>query len=218
MNGRLIVLEGIDGCGKSTQFGCLVSLLERMKVAYRHLRFPRYDEDSSMLVRLYLGGAFGSHPDDVNAYAASTFFAVDRYASWKTDWEKDYQQGTLILADRYTTANAVHQASKLPSDKRVEFMRWLFHFEYDLLNLPRPDRVFLLDMPPEFAEMLRKKRNGSGDIHEEDSAYLARCRETSLQAAALDGWKVISCVENGRLRSVEEISREIREELFPKEN
>ena len=209
MSGRLIVLEGIDGCGKSTQFRRLTHRLEREGIPYRRLQFPRYSEPSSMLLRMYLQGDFGSEPGDVNAYAASTFFAVDRFASWKQDWGAFYEQGGLVLTDRYTTSNAVHQASKLPRERREEFWQWLFHFEYTLLGLPRPDQVLLLDMPPEQAAALRQARAGAGDIHEDHSEYLRECRETALQAAEFDRWQVIPCVRNGALRTIEEIGSEI---------
>jgi len=209
VSGKLIVLEGIDGCGKSTQFRRLTDRLEREGVPYRRLQFPRYTEPSSMLLRMYLQGEFGKNPGDVNAYAASTFFAVDRFASWKQDWGAFYEAGGLVLTDRYTTSNAVHQASKLPEGEREAFWQWLFHFEYELLGLPRPDKVLLLDMPPEQAAALRTVRAGAGDIHEDNSDYLRECRAAALQAARFDGWQVISCLRDGALRSIEDIGREI---------
>ena len=191
MAGKLIVLEGIDGCGKTTQFKLLTDRLTAQGREYRRLRFPRYENPSSTLVRMYLGGKFGTDPECVNAYAASTFYAVDRYASYLEDWGEYYRAGGLVLTDRYTTSNAVHQAAKMAPGERADFFRWLFHFEYELLELPRPDRVLLLDMEPAAAAELRRRRCGAEDIHEADESYLAACRETALEAAAFDCWTVI---------------------------
>ena len=212
--GKLIVLEGTDGSGKSTQFRLLSSWLSENGKEFRHIVFPRYSEDSSALIRMYLGGAFGTKPSDVNAYAASAFFAVDRFASYKQDWGQWYEQGGVVLSDRYTTSNAVHQASKEAPEGRKEFLRWLYEFEYDKLGLPRPDLVIYLDVPTAFSEkMMRSREAATGtqaDIHEKDSAYLATCRETGRAAAAYYGWTVISCVKDGVMRSIEDIHSEIR--------
>ena len=147
MKGTLIVIEGTDGSGKSTQFQQLRQRLEREGISFRNVVFPRYQEESSALIRLYLSGAFGTKPGDVNPYAASSFFAVDRYASYRQDWGDWYEQGGLVLCDRYTTSNAVHQASKLSAEERDTFFRWLYEFEFGKLGLPKPDLVLYLDMP-----------------------------------------------------------------------
>ena len=156
--GKLIVFEGTDGSGKATQSALLCQELEKRGIAFRKLEFPRYQEESSALFRLYLGGAFGSDPDDVNAYAASTFYSVDRYASYKQDWGGFYEAGGLLIADRYTTSNAVHQTGKLPQEKRDAFLDWLFDFEYHPLGLPEPTRVLYLDMPVEATEQMMRLR------------------------------------------------------------
>ena len=212
--GKLIVLEGTDGSGKSTQFRLMSSWLEEKGYNFRYTVFPRYQEESSALIRMYLGGAFGTKPSDVNAYAASTFFAVDRYASYKQDWGNWYEEGGLILSDRYTTSNAVHQASKEAPENRQEFLRWLYEFEYDKLGLPKPDLVIYLDVPTAFTEKLMRSREAAtgtnADIHEKDTAYLATCRETGRAAAEFYGWTVISCVKDGQMRSIEDIHHEIR--------
>ena len=217
MSGRLMVLEGTDGSGKSTQFELLRRRLERESVPFRHAVFPRYDQPSSALIRLYLEGKFGSAPGDVNAYAASAFYAVDRYASYRQDWGIWYEDGGLVLCDRYTTSNAVHQASKLPGQDRESFLRWLYEFEFDKLGLPRPDLVLYLDMPVEQSEHLLRRRETTtdtqADIHERDSAYLAACREAASYAADLLGWRRIPCVEAGQLRTVEEIHQDIWKEV-----
>ena len=211
--GKLIVLEGTDGSGKSTQFGLLKQRMEREGTAFRTIVFPQYQEPSSALIRMYLGGEFGQDPNDVNAYAASTFYAVDRYASYRKAWGEYYQKGGLILSDRYTSSNAVHQASKLRGPMRPDFYRWLYDLEYVRFGLPVPDLVLYLDMPTELTEALLRNREQStkthADIHEKDLAYLRECRKTGLEAAAYYGWRVISCAKNGKLRSVEEIHEEI---------
>ena len=211
--GKLIVIEGTDGSGKSTQFGMMSRHLEKDNIAFKHLVFPRYAEESSALIRMYLGGQFGSKPTDVNAYAASSFFAVDRFASYKMDWGQWYDNGGLVLSDRYTTSNAVHQASKAPAEEREAFWHWLYDFEYAKMGLPKPDLVIYLDVPTDFTEKLLRHReadtNTTADIHEKDMQYLATCRETGRAAAAYYGWTVISCVKDGVMRSIEDIHEEI---------
>ena len=211
--GKLIVLEGTDGSGKSTQFKALSERLERDGVSFKHLVFPRYSEPSSALIRMYLGGEFGKNPSDVNAYAASAFYAVDRYASFKQDWGQWYEDGGLILSDRYTTSNAVHQASKEEGENQARFLQWLYEFEYDKLGLPRPDLIIYLDVPTDFTEKMMRSReqatNTKADIHEQDLEYLATCRRTGKAAAKFYGWTVISCVRDGKMRSIEDIHEEI---------
>ena len=211
--GKLIVIEGTDGSGKSTQFRRLQQRLEQENRAFKHLVFPRYSEPSSALIRMYLGGEFGGSPADVNAYAASAFYAVDRFASYKHDWGQWYEQGGLVLSDRYTTSNAVHQASKEQGKKQQAFLKWLYEFEYDKLGLPRPDLVIYLDVPTDFTEKLLRGReaatNTSADIHEKDMSYLATCRETGRAAAKFYNWTVIDCVRDGAMRSIEDIHQEI---------
>ena len=152
--GKLIVIEGTDGSGKSTQFRLLTERVAREGREFQKLVFPQYKEESSALIRMYLGGEFGSKPSDVSAYAASAFYAVDRYASYKKVWGQWYEQGGLVLSDRYTTSNAVHQASKEAGEKQGEFLKWLYEFEYDKLGLPCPDLVIYLDVPTDFTEMM----------------------------------------------------------------
>ena len=211
--GKLIVLEGTDGSGKSTQFRLMAERLTAENVDFKRLVFPRYSQESSALIRMYLGGEFGTSPSDVNAYAASSFYAVDRYASYKQDWGQWYEDGGLILSDRYTTSNAVHQASKETGENRDKFLHWLYEFEYDKLGLPSPDLVIYLDVPTTFTQKLMRHREQDtgtqADIHEKDLTYLATCRETGRTAAAYYGWTVISCVKDGQMRSIEDIHEEI---------
>lgn len=211
--GKLIVIEGTDGSGKSTQFKRLTEHLAADQQTFKTLVFPRYSEPSSALIRMYLGGEFGTKPSDVNAYAASAFYAVDRYASYKQDWGQWYEDGGLIVSDRYTTSNAVHQASKESKENQPEFLKWLYDLEYERLGLPRPDLTIYLDVPTDFTEKLLRGReaatNTHADIHEKDMQYLATCRETGRAAAAFYGWTVISCVKDGQMRSIEDIHNEI---------
>ena len=211
--GKLIVIEGTDGSGKSTQFRLLSEHLEKDAVQFKHLVFPRYSEESSALIRMYLGGQFGSKPSDVSAYAASAFYAVDRYASYKMDWGQWYEDGGLVLSDRYTTSNAVHQASKEQGQAREDYLKWLYEFEYDKLALPRPDLTIYLDVPTDFTEKMLRGReqatNTQADIHEKDMQYLATCRECGRAAAEYYGWTVIQCVKDGAMRTMEDIHQEI---------
>lgn len=214
MDGKLIVIEGTDGSGKSTQFRRLCARLEQDGRPFRRLVFPQYSEPSSALIRMYLGGEFGAKPADVNAYAASAFYAVDRYASWKKDWGPWYGGGGLVLSDRYTTSNAVHQACKLAESQWDDFFRWLSDFEYGKLGLPEPDLVVYLDMPTgQAVENLRSREEAThtkADIHEVDPDYLALCGRAARKASALCGWHSVDCVNPaGRLRSIDDIHAEL---------
>jgi len=217
MSGKLIVFEGTDGSGKATQSELLCRRLETEGRAFRKITFPRYGKPSAAMVEEYLHGNLGKHPGDVNAYAASLFYAMDRYASWKQDWGTFYEDGGLIVADRYTTSNAVHQASKLPEEERKAYLDWLFDLEYRLLGLPAPDMVVYLDMPTELTEkMMRRREAVSGtqaDIHEQDEAYLRRCRENANEVARLCGWTVIRCGRDGAPRTIEDIQGEVWEQV-----
>ncbi len=215
MSGKLIVFEGIDGSGKSTQFRLLCERCRSEGLEFRNIVFPRYDKPSSALIRMYLGGEFGKNPSDVNAYAASTFYAVDRYASFVTDWGGYYRDGGLILSDRYTTSNAVHQGSKLPEPQLSSFFDWLYDLEYTRMELPKPDLVIYLDVDVEtsLSRMAqRREEDGSAaDIHEKDAEYLARCLDLGHKAAAHYGWTLVDFQKNGKMRSVEDKHEEIYE-------
>ncbi len=211
--GKLIVFEGTDGSGKSTQFERLTQRLAARGLPFQRLRFPRYDQPSSALIRMYLGGAFGTRPGDVNAYMASAFYAVDRCASWLQDWRARYEQGGVLLADRYTTSNAVHQGGKLPKTEREAFFAWLRDFEYGKLGLPAPDLVLLLDLPIELTQKLMAGRGRDADIHERDLDYLRACRESALHAAAFYGWTVVHGDRDGEIRTIEDVASEIDEKI-----
>ncbi len=195
--GKLIVIDGLDGSGKSTQLQRLEQYLQEKQTAYKQISFPDYAQPSSALVTMYLAGEFGSSADDVNAYAASSFYAVDRYASFKKFWEQDYQNNLPIIAARYTTSNAIHQMAKLPKSEWDNYLEWMEHYEYVLLGLPRPDAVIFLDMPLDIAQKLMSHRyegdESKKDIHERDLQYLRQCRESALYAAEKCGWQVVSC-------------------------
>jgi len=211
--GKLIVFEGIDGSGKSTQFRLLCDRLEEEGVEFKRITFPRYSKPSSALVKMYLGGEFGDDPDEVNAFAASSFYAVDRIASYIQDWRSYYESGGLVLTDRYTTSNALHQGAKLPAGQRENFFKWLFDYEFTLMGLPAPDLVVFLDIEAKHAtQRLSQRQNETGilgDIHENDMTHLEKCALSGKHAAKLYGWRRIKCTENNRERSEEEIHREI---------
>lgn len=216
--GKLIVLEGIDGSGKSSQYSRICRRLEEDGIAYHHIVFPRYQKESSALVRLYLNGGFGSDPDAVNAYTASTFFAVDRFASYRDDWGEEYNQGRLILSDRYTTSNAVHQGSKLSEELLPEYFRWLSDLEYNRMQLPKPDLVFYLETTLEISvNRMRRRESATGthaDIHEQNNEYLRKCLQTAERACDFFGWKRIACLdEYGKERRLGEKNDEIYSEI-----
>ena len=213
MKGKLIVFEGTDGSGKATQSRLLCERLTCEGVAYKNIDFPRYGKPSAAMVQEYLDGKLGRHPGDVNAYAASLMFSMDRYASYKQDWGGFYESGGLLIADRYTTSNAVHQTAKLPPEERDTFLDWLFDFEYRLLGLPEPTRVLYLDMPTEATEQMMRLREAAthtkADIHEQDEAYLRRCRENAAYVVARCGWTRIDCAKDGAPRSIDDIHNEV---------
>ena len=163
MKGKLIVFEGMDGSGKATQNKRLYDFLTSCGYKVRKVSFPDYDEPSSAPLRMYLNGAFGDKPDSVNGYVASAFFAVDRIASYLSKWRNAIDDGEIVLLDRYTTSNMVHQASKLPREQWDEFLDWLYDFEFRKLGLPVPDLTIYLRMPVDISEKLLSKRYGNDE-------------------------------------------------------
>ena len=214
--GKLIVIEGLDGSGKATQAKTLAENLTQKGYAVKKISFPNYASDSSALVKMYLGGAFGSDPGDVNAYAASTFYAVDRFASFKQDWGKFYEEGGIIIADRYTTSNAVHQCSKLPEEQWDGYLQWLFDFEYRLIGIPAPDSVIYLKVDPAISQQLMTGRyqgdEGKKDIHEGNLAYLNRSRLAANYCSRKLGWIEVECCDENGMRSIEAIQEDILRE------
>ncbi|MBR5273412.1 MAG: deoxynucleoside kinase [Clostridia bacterium] len=212
-NRKLIVIEGLDGSGKSTQIELLKARLEKENVKLRQIKLPDYDDPSSTLVKMYLGGEFGSSPSDIGAYASSLFYTVDRFASFTRHWGDDYNNAVTILADRYTTSNAVHQMVKLPKERWDEYLFWLEDLEYSKVGIPKPSFVIYLDMPIDVSQRLMSQRyNGDEvkkDIHERDCSYLYACREAAIYAAGKLGWHVVSCSDGNEPYSPEFISDRI---------
>lgn len=215
--GKLIVIEGLDGSGKATQTKLLYNALWDAKKQVAKVSFPDYNSVSSALVKMYLAGEFGREPGDVNAYAASSFYAVDRYASYKKDWGRAYEDGTTIIADRYTTSNAIHQCAKLPEAEWDAFLNWLFTYEYTYLGIPKPDCVLYLQVDPMVSQRLLSGRyegdEGKKDIHEKNLSYLEASRRAAEYCARKLQWTTISCTRDGEMRSMEEIHREILETM-----
>lgn len=210
---KLIIIEGLDGSGKSTQVELLEKYFTDKKVNYKKIKLPDYDSPSSTLVKMYLGGEFGKSANDVNAYAAGAFYAVDRFSSYKLNWCKDYQDGTLILADRYATSNSIYQMEKMPKDEWESYLEWSADFEYNKIGIPRPNLVIYLDMPVDISQKLMTSRyNGNEskkDVHEVNVEFLKKCRESALFTAEKQGWKVIRCSDGVNPLPIENIHKEI---------
>ncbi len=210
--GKLIVIEGLDGSGKATQAALLFGNLIRLDEPAMMVSFPDYKSESSSLVKMYLAGALGGIAD-VNVYAASSFYAVDRYASYVTSWRATYEEGGVIVADRYTTSNVSHQMPKLPPEEWDAYLDWLCDYEYVKMGMPAPDTVIYLDMEPETSRKLMEKRRRTKDIHERDMAYLLLCRDAALHAAKKLGWHIIRCCDGKTPLPVEQIEQEILKAL-----
>lgn len=212
---KLIIIEGLDGSGKSTQVQLLEDYFKKISVQYRKIKLPDYDSPSSTLVNMYLGGEFGKSADDVNAYAAGAFYAVDRFASYRLNWGKDYENGTLILADRYATSNSIYQMEKMPESEWDSYLEWSADFEYRKIGIPEPDAVIYLDMPVEISQKLMSARyngdEGKKDVHEVNVDFLKKCRKSALYTAKKQGWKVIACSDGENPLPVEEIHNKIVE-------
>lgn len=215
MNGKLYVIEGVDGSGKATQTELLYQALLAQGKTVRKVSFPDYDSPSSSLIKMYLNGEFGTDPQSVNAFATSVFFAVDRFASFRKDWQTFYEQGGIIIADRYVTSNLVHQAGKLDDAAEKErYITWLNELEYDIFGLPKPDCVVFLDMPPAYSLRLRQERNAlkqglTNDIHEADQTYLQQAYDNAIGIAQHQQWHTISCVADEAIRTIDDIHAEI---------
>ena len=213
MSAKFIVIEGLDGSGKATQTKILFDKIVASGKTAKKLEFPDYANESSALVKMYLGGEFGSNPNDVNAYAASSFYAVDRIASYLKFWKKDYENDAVILSDRYATSNIIYQMSKLDKSEWDSFIEWQEDFEYNKLSVPKPDKVIYLDVEPEVSQKLISSRyegdESKKDLHEKNLVFLLECRKSALYAAEKCGWIVIDCCENGEIKSIDSIASEI---------
>jgi dTMP kinase len=218
--GKLFVIDGTDGSGKQTQFQKLQESLTKDGIDYKVVSFPNYDSPSSSLVKMYLSGEFGENAKEISPYIASTFYAADRYATFQTGYKKYYEDGGIILADRYTTANMVHQAGKIKDEKeREKFLNWLWDFEFNLYGLPVPNEVFFLNMPVEKSIELMKDRENKfthqdkKDIHERDINHLKDAYEAACDVSKKYNWYEIKCVKNNEIRTIEDIHQEIYNEV-----
>ena len=218
--GKLFVIDGTDGSGKQTQFQKLQERLDKEGIEYKTVSFPNYDSPSSSLVKMYLSGEFGENAKDISPYIASTFYAADRYATYKKDLEEYYNNGGLILADRYTTANMVHQAGKISDEKeREKFLDWLWDFEFNLYGLPVPTEAFFLNMPPEYAFKLMENRKNKfthedkKDIHERDKNHIIDSYNAACSLVDKYNWYEVKCVKEDKLRTIEDIHEEIYNEI-----
>ena len=218
--GKLFVIDGTDGSGKQTQFQQLQESLLKDGIDYKVVSFPNYDSPSSALVQMYLSGEFGENAKEISPYIASTFYAADRYATFQTGYKKYYEDGGIILADRYTTANMVHQAGKIKDEKeREKFLNWLWDFEFNLYGLPVPNEVFFLNMPVEKSIELMKDRENKfthqekKDIHERDINHLKDAYEAACDVSKKYNWYEIKCVKNNEIRTIEDIHQEIYNEV-----
>lgn len=210
---KLIVIEGLDGSGKSTQLELLISALEKDGKRVRKIKLPDYESPSSTLVKMYLGGEFGKDPNAVNAYAAGAFYAVDRYASFTLDWKSDYESDKIIVSDRYATSNSIYQTEKIAEADWDSYLDWSADFEYNKLGIPKPDAVIYLDMPVDISQKLMTGRYGGNeskkDVHEADVAFLEKCRKSALYAASRQGWHIVECSNGKEPYSIEKIHNEI---------
>ena len=216
--GRFIVIDGLDGSGKETQAKLLEKELSKKGIKVRLLSFPCYESDSSLFVRMYLNGNLGTHPENTNAYAASSFFAADRYISYRTDWKKDHDDpDTVLIANRYTTANAVHQLAKLSEDRWDDFLEWLWDYEFAKLGIPEPNDVIYLEMTPDISMRLiasRSEKTGRvKDIHETDSMFLRNSYKAALYASEKLGWKRIKCYDGDEPLSIDSIHASVLDAL-----
>lgn len=221
--GKLFVIDGTDGSGKQTQFEKLKENLDKKNIEYKIISFPNYDSPSSSLVKMYLSGEFGTDPKQISPYIASTFYAVDRYATYKKDFEEYYKNGGIILADRYTTANMIHQAGKIKDEnERKKFLDWLFELEFEIYGLPKPDLVFFLNMPPKKALELIKDRdnkfthNSKKDIHEKDKNHIIDSYNAACSLIDKYDWEEIKCTAGDKIRTIEDISKEIFDKVINK--
>ena len=223
--GKLFVIDGTDGSGKQTQSSLLKERLKKEKIDFRAVSFPNYDSPSSALVKMYLEGDFGKNAQEVSPYIASTFYAADRYATFKTGYEEYYNNGGIIIADRYTTSNMIHQAGKIKEDKeREKFLNWLWDFEFKLYGLPIPTEVIFLNMPLEYSKKLMENRENKitheakKDIHESSKEHLYSAYNEACKLAQKYNWYEIKCVKDDKIRTVEDINDEIYNVIIKKIN
>lgn len=217
LKGKLIVIEGLDGSGKATQCALLAESLKRDGYDVMVVDFPQYGKPSAALVEMYLNGEFGE-AKEVSPYQASIFYAADRFAA-KQAMERHLKKGGVIVSNRYTTANMMHQAGKISDPKKqAEFLKWLDHLEFSLFGIPRPSHVLFLDVPPHISQQLvalKQKRTylkqGTHDIHEKDKKHLLAARKTGLALAKKYRWSIIPCVpDNEHISPIEDVHAQVR--------
>lgn len=210
-DGKLIVIEGLDGCGKSTQ----LELLKEKYTNAEFISFPHYDSPSGEIIKQYLAGEFTEEKGETGCFTASGFYAIDRYISYRTGWKESYLSGTPIITARYTTSNIIYQMTKLDKSKWDSYIEWLYDFEYNKFALPKPSKVIFLDMPIEISQkMLSSRYDGDEskkDIHEKNIAFLISCRNAALYAAEKCGWTILPCSKDGKPLPIEEIQKSLRD-------
>jgi len=216
--GKLIVIEGLDGSGKETQSRLLYNRLLDMGEKVMRISYPRYEKESSALVKMYLKGDFGKNPDSISPYISSTFFAADRYASFKTEYEDFYKNGGIVIADRYTTSNMMHQGGKIKDiSEKQKFLDWLWDLEFNIYKIPIPDKVLFLDIPAAYSlKRIKDRKNkitneSQKDIHESNEEHLKNAYKAAVEMVERYNWIRIDCLKNGESKTVEEINSEILE-------
>ena len=213
MCGKLIVIEGLDGCGKNTQTDLLVKYLESKNQKVKHLSFPNYNSPYSSLVKMYLNSEFGQNPEEINPYAVSSFFAIDRFTDYCKEWKEFYENDYIIVCDRYTTSNAIYQMCKLEQNSWDEYLKWLYDYEYCKLKIPKPDIVIYLKGNIEISQNLLKERyhgdTSKKDFHESNILFLEKCERAADYVSKKDGWLEVECCKSERMESVEEIHGKI---------
>lgn len=218
--GKIIVIEGVDGVGKETQSKKLFDYLRKNHEKVKMLSYPNYEAPSSILIKKYLNGDYGANAETINPYVTTSFFAVDRFSSYLEDWKKYYEEGYILIIDRYVTSNLLFQSTKMDSEREMKmFLDWNIDLEYDKGGLPKPDCVIYLDLANEISQRNLEKRNKSVnhksksevDIHEESKEYLDKVRNNGRKLCKYLGWIVVDCthIQNNDLRTVNDIHDEI---------
>ncbi|WP_022819815.1 dTMP kinase [Fusobacterium russii] len=218
--GKIIVIEGTDSSGKETQTKLLYERIKKLYNRTIKISFPNYKSPACEPVKMYLAGEFGKDATKINPYPVSTMYAIDRYASFKQNWEKFYRDNYIIITDRYVTSNMIHQASKIEDrDKKEEYLKWLEDLEYEKIEIPRPDEVIFLKMPIDKAKILMEERKNKitgeekKDIHELNEEYLKKSYDNACLISKKYSWTEIECVENSKIKTIEQINNEIFEKV-----
>lgn len=212
----IIDIEGTDGAGKKTQTDILFNFLIEQGYKVKKISFPNYDSESSALVKMYLRGEFGESANDINGYQASALYAVDRFATMSKINVDDYD---FVLFDRYVPSNMIHQSTRINDERELnEFLEWVEDFEYAKLGLPKPDKILFLNVPTEISMRLARSRdelkNGEQkDIHEKDDTHLINAYQKANYVAKKFDWIIIDCAENGKIKSIDEIHKDILTKL-----